>query len=138
MIFLSSLEVTILAFGPLISLAIPIKHESSLASKVKMIVILGGAFFALGNINPPAEANIQHPLNLLINLLSMKECRFHVLCIVTRKQPMFGFMSGANITDITTQLKQTELGTSNLMECYLHNPVSFLEAVQPDLFKYKK
>ncbi|CAN7114590.1 unnamed protein product [Brassica rapa subsp. narinosa] len=59
-------------------------------------------------------------------------------CIVTRKQPMFGFMSGANITDITTQLKQTELGTSNLMECYLHNPVSFLEAVQPDLFKYKK
>ncbi|WZY80869.1 hypothetical protein YC2023_027253 [Brassica napus] len=42
-----------------------------------MIVILGGAFFALGNINPPAEANIQHPLNLLINLLSMKECRFH-------------------------------------------------------------
>ncbi|WZY80868.1 hypothetical protein YC2023_027252 [Brassica napus] len=24
------------------------------------------------------------------------------------------------------------------MECYLHNPVSFLEAVQPDLFKYKK
>ncbi|CAN6819049.1 unnamed protein product [Brassica oleracea] len=59
-------------------------------------------------------------------------------CIVTWKQLMFGFMSGANITDITTQLKQTELGTSNLMECYLHNPVSFLEAVQPDLFKYKK
>ncbi|RID68814.1 hypothetical protein BRARA_C00951 [Brassica rapa] len=29
-------------------------------------------------------------------------------CIVTRKQPMFGFMSGANITDITTQLKQTD------------------------------
>ncbi|KAH0889469.1 hypothetical protein HID58_051898, partial [Brassica napus] len=139
-------EVTILAFGPLISLAIPIKHESSLASKVKMIVILGGAFFALGNINPPAEANIQHPLNLLFNLLSMKECRFHVLwvfpflcrCIVTWKQLMFGFMSGVNITDITTQLKQTELGTSNLMECYLHNPVCFLEAVQPDLFKYKK
>ncbi|KAH0867461.1 hypothetical protein HID58_074483 [Brassica napus] len=104
------------------------------------------SFFALGNINPPAEANIQHPLNLLFNLLSMKECRFHVLwvfpflcrCIVTWKQLMFGFMSGANITDITTQLKQTELGTSNLMECYLHNPVSFLEAVQPDLFKYKK
>ncbi|CAN6977508.1 unnamed protein product [Brassica oleracea var. botrytis] len=59
-------------------------------------------------------------------------------CIVTWKQLMFGFMSGVNITDITTQLKQTELGTSNLMECYLHNPVCFLEAVQPDLFKYKK
>ncbi|KAF3596224.1 hypothetical protein DY000_02021279 [Brassica cretica] len=29
-------------------------------------------------------------------------------CIVTWKQLMFGFMSGANITDITTQLKQTD------------------------------
>ncbi|KAF2612075.1 hypothetical protein F2Q70_00008327, partial [Brassica cretica] len=133
-------EVTILAFGPLISLAIPIKHESSLASKVKMIVILGGAFFALGNINPPAEANIQHPLNLLFNLLSMKECRFHVLwvfpflcrCIVTWKQLMFGFMSGVNITDITTQLKQTDDDLLALRDSKGNTQV------QPDLFKYKK
>lgn len=29
---------------------------------MKKIVILGGAFFALGNVNPAAEANVQHSL----------------------------------------------------------------------------
>jgi hypothetical protein len=35
-----------------------IKRDSSFASKVKNIVILGGAFLVLGNVNPAAEANV--------------------------------------------------------------------------------
>lgn len=35
-----------------------IKMDSTFASKVKRIVILGGAFFALGNVSPAAEANV--------------------------------------------------------------------------------
>lgn len=35
-----------------------IKRDSSFASKVKRVVVLGGAFFALGNVNPAAEANV--------------------------------------------------------------------------------
>ncbi|KAF2565414.1 hypothetical protein F2Q70_00028151 [Brassica cretica] len=44
-----------------------------------------------------------------------------------------GFISGADITvgiNISTQLKLTGV-------C-LHDPLSFVEAVRPDLFKYKK
>ncbi|KAI8024859.1 Uridine nucleosidase 1 [Camellia lanceoleosa] len=33
------------------------KRDSSFASKVKRVVILGGSFFALGNVNPAPEAN---------------------------------------------------------------------------------
>ncbi|KAK4396499.1 Uridine nucleosidase 1 [Sesamum angolense] len=51
-------EVSILALGPLTNLALAIKRDSSFASKVKRVVILGGSFFALGNVNPAAEANI--------------------------------------------------------------------------------
>lgn len=51
-------EVSILALGPLTNLALAIKRDSSFASKVKRVIILGGAFFALGNVNPAAEANI--------------------------------------------------------------------------------
>ncbi|GFZ08742.1 uridine-ribohydrolase 1 [Actinidia rufa] len=51
-------EVSVLALGPLTNLALAIKRDSSFASKVKRVVILGGAFFALGNVNPAAEANI--------------------------------------------------------------------------------
>ncbi|KHN37947.1 Uridine nucleosidase 1 [Glycine soja] len=37
-----------------------INGDSTFASKVKRIVILGGAFFALGNVNPAAEANCNY------------------------------------------------------------------------------
>ncbi|XP_028074384.1 uridine nucleosidase 1-like isoform X6 [Camellia sinensis] len=51
-------QVSILALGPLTNLALAVKKDSSFASKVKRVVILGGSFFALGNVNPAAEANI--------------------------------------------------------------------------------
>ncbi|KAF2580947.1 hypothetical protein F2Q68_00001382, partial [Brassica cretica] len=53
-------------------------------------------------------------------------------CIVTWKQLMFGFMSGVNITDITTQLKQTDDDLLALRDSKGNTQV------QPDLFKYKK
>uniref|UniRef100_M1B3D8 Inosine-uridine preferring nucleoside hydrolase n=1 Tax=Solanum tuberosum TaxID=4113 RepID=M1B3D8_SOLTU len=34
-----------------------VKRDSTFASKVKRIVVLGDSFFALGNVNPAAEAN---------------------------------------------------------------------------------
>ncbi|CAL5350698.1 unnamed protein product [Camellia sinensis] len=49
-------QVSILALGPLTNLALAVKKDSSFASKVKRVVILGGSFFALGNVNPAAEA----------------------------------------------------------------------------------
>ena len=43
-----------------------IKRDSSFASKVKREVILGGSFFALGNVNPAAEANVSGGLLSII------------------------------------------------------------------------
>jgi hypothetical protein len=51
-------EISVLALGPLTNVALAIKKDSSFASKVKKIVVLGGAFFAAGNVNPAAEANV--------------------------------------------------------------------------------
>ncbi|GMP84546.1 hypothetical protein CsSME_00038032 [Camellia sinensis var. sinensis] len=65
-------EVSILALGPLTNLAKAVKRDSSFASKVKKVVILGGSFFALGNVNPAAEANVssdQHTTTFPYNLL---------------------------------------------------------------------
>ncbi|URD84756.1 Inosine-uridine preferring nucleoside hydrolase [Musa troglodytarum] len=53
-------DVTILALGPLTNLALAIKRDPCFASKVKKIVILGGAFFTAGNVNPAAEANVKY------------------------------------------------------------------------------
>ncbi|XP_028126873.1 uridine nucleosidase 1-like isoform X1 [Camellia sinensis] len=141
-------EVSILALGPLTNLALAMKRDSSFASKVKRVVILGGSFFALGNVNPAAEANIYGD----------PEAADVV------------FTSGADVVvvgiNITTQVKMTDADLdelrqsegrhaqfiSNMCKVYgdwhvksdgvhgifLHGPVSFVALVQPDLFTYKK
>ncbi|XP_020212243.1 uridine nucleosidase 1 [Cajanus cajan] len=141
-------EVTVLALGPLTNLALAIKRDSSFASKVKRIVILGGSFFALGNVNPAAEANIHGDPEAADTV----------------------FTSGANIVvvgiNITTQVKFTDADLLELKESkgkyapllsdmckfyrdwhvksdgvygvFLHDPVSFVAVVRPDLFTYKK
>ncbi|EOY08190.1 Uridine-ribohydrolase 1 isoform 3, partial [Theobroma cacao] len=123
-------------------------RDSTFANKVKNIVVLGGAFFALGNVNPAAEANIYGD----------PEAADVV------------FTSGANIVvvgiNITTQVKMTDDDLlelkqskgkyaqllSNMCKFYrdwhvksdgvygifLHDPVSFVALVRPDLFTYKK
>ena len=141
-------EVSILALGPLTNLALAVKKDSSFAKKVKRVVVLGGSFFALGNVNPAAEANIYGD----------PEAADVV------------FTSGANITvvgiNITTQVKFTDddllqlrqsKGKHTQLICdackfyrdwhvesdgvhgiFLHDPVSFVALVRPDLFTYKK
>ncbi|KAG1363556.1 putative Uridine nucleosidase 1 [Cocos nucifera] len=52
-------DVSILALGPLTNLALAIKRDSAFARKVKRVVVLGGAFFVSGNVNPAAEANVK-------------------------------------------------------------------------------
>ncbi|KAI3471958.1 hypothetical protein Pfo_028646 [Paulownia fortunei] len=141
-------EVSILALGPLTNLALAIKRDSSFASKVKRVVILGGAFFALGNVNPAAEANIYGD----------------------PEAADIVFTSGANIDvvgiNITTQVKMTDKHLDELRNSkgrhaqfifdickfyrdwhvksdgvygiFLHDPVSFVALVRPDLFTFKK
>lgn len=140
-------EVSILALGPLTNLALAIKSDSTFASKVKRIVVLGGAFFALGNVNPAAEANIYGD----------------------PEAADLVFTSGANIDvigiNITTQVKLTDddlleireskgkhaqvlcdmckfyrdwhVTSDGLCGIFLHDPVSFVALVRPDLFTYK-
>ncbi|XP_031102963.1 probable uridine nucleosidase 1 isoform X1 [Ipomoea triloba] len=166
-------EVSILALGPLTNLALAVKKDSSFASKVKRIVILGGAFFALGNVNPAAEANVRNPIPsflIFCILLSMN--------LLFSRHQIYGdpeaadvvFTSGANIDvvgiDITTQVKMTDADLDELRQSngrhaqficdtckfyrdwhvksdgvygiFLHDPVSFVALVRPDLFTFRK
>ncbi|KAK4725153.1 hypothetical protein R3W88_027932 [Solanum pinnatisectum] len=141
-------EVSILALGPLTNLALAVKRDSNFASKVKRVVILGGSFFALGNANPAAEANIYGD----------------------PEAADIVFTSGANIDvvgiNITTQVKMTDGDLDELRQSegkhakllcnmckfyrdfhvksegvygvFPHDPVTFVALVRPDLFTYKK
>ena len=54
-------EVTLIAVGPLTNLALALEADPQIATLVKQVVIMGGAFGTagvLGNVSPAAEANI--------------------------------------------------------------------------------
>jgi uridine nucleosidase len=53
-------EVTVLALASLTNVALALRHDPALARTLGSLVVLGGAFNCMGNVNPAAEANIWH------------------------------------------------------------------------------
>lgn len=54
-------EITLLAVGPLTNIALALRHDPTITSKVRQVVVMGGAFGSHGhggNVTPVAEANI--------------------------------------------------------------------------------
>lgn len=51
-------EIVLVPVGPLANIALALKKDPSIASKVKQVVIMGGAAHVAGNVSPAAEANI--------------------------------------------------------------------------------
>ncbi|MCY3878513.1 MAG: nucleoside hydrolase [Rhodobacteraceae bacterium] len=51
-------EVTICALGPLTNLAAAIERDRTILSRIREIVLMGGAYFEAGNVTPAAEFNI--------------------------------------------------------------------------------
>ncbi|CAN6995896.1 hypothetical protein BRARA_E00848 [Brassica rapa] len=141
-------EVTVLALGPLTNLAIAIKRDSSFASKVKKIVILGGAFFSLGNVNPAAEANIYNDpeaadvvftcgaditvvgINITTQLMLSDD---DLLALRESKGKHAKLLS-----DMCKFYRDWHVKSDGVYGVYLHDPVSFVAVVRPDLFTYKK
>lgn len=54
-------EISLVAVGPMTNLALALRHDPSIVSKVRQVVVMGGAFGThghAGNVTPVAEANI--------------------------------------------------------------------------------
>ncbi|MDG2285443.1 MAG: nucleoside hydrolase [Alphaproteobacteria bacterium] len=50
--------VTLVAIGPLTNIALALRQEPAIAGRIERIVLMGGGYFAQGNITPSAEFNI--------------------------------------------------------------------------------
>ncbi|CAH9071698.1 unnamed protein product [Cuscuta epithymum] len=141
-------EVSILALGPLTNLALAVKRDSSFASKVKRVVILGGAFFALGNVNPAAEANIYgDPEAADIVFTSGANIDVIGINITTQVQltdsdlEMLKQSKGRYaqfISDTCKFYRDWHVKSDGVYGIFLHDPVSFVALVRPDLFSFRK
>lgn len=141
-------EVSILALGPLTNLALAIKRDSSFASKVKRVVVLGGSFFALGNVNPAAEANIYGDPEAA-DIVFTSGANIEVVGINITTQVKFtdddlaelsksGGRHAKFVSDMCKFYRDWHVKSDGVYGIFLHDPVSFMALVRPDLFTYKK
>ncbi|WOL03483.1 hypothetical protein Cni_G12203 [Canna indica] len=141
-------EVYILALGPLTNLALAIKRDSSFAKKVKKVVVLGGSFFAAGNVNPAAEANIYGDPEAA-DVVFTCGAEIAVVGINITTQVKFSDADLAQIRNSKGKYSQVlcdmckfyrdwHVKSDGVYGIFLHDPVSFTALVRPDLFTFRK
>ncbi|XAR64663.1 Uridine nucleosidase [Bertholletia excelsa] len=141
-------EISILALGPLTNLALAIKRDSSFVSKVKRVVILGGSFFALGNVNPAAEANIYGDPEAADVVFTSGADVIVIGINITTQVKMADFdldelrqSQGKHAQIISNMCKfyrDWHVKSDGIHGIFLHDPVCFVALVRSDLFTYKK
>ncbi|GLI70335.1 hypothetical protein VaNZ11_015291 [Volvox africanus] len=115
-------QVTILALAPLTNIAQALMLDPQLGDKWAELVILGGAFFTGGNVNPSAEANIFGDPDAA-DLVLGSTSRLHILGL-----------------DVTQKCRLTG---EQLQEWYdmdaimLHDPTAMIAVLRPDLFEWR-
>lgn len=65
-------EITICAVGPLTNIAKALKLDATIITKVKEVVVMGGAVFHPGNVTPVAEANFWNDPHAADDVLKAK------------------------------------------------------------------
>nr|CAB3481726.1 unnamed protein product [Digitaria exilis] len=119
-----------------------IKRDSSFASKVKKIVVLGGAFFAAGNVNPAAEANILgDPEAADIVFTSGADIVVVGINITTQDLLELRNSKGKHaqfLSEMCKFYRDWHAKSDGFYGIFLHDPVSFTALVHPEYFTFKK
>ncbi|KAH7441911.1 hypothetical protein KP509_03G061700 [Ceratopteris richardii] len=141
-------EVTILALGPLTNIAGAIQKDPSFAKNVKKIFVLGGSFFASGNVNPAAEANIYGDPDAAdivftsgadivvigINLTTQLKLTESDLLEIRDSKGAFG----KYIYNMCVFYRNWHIESDGLNGIFLHDPGCLAALLDPSLFTYRK
>ena len=68
-------EVTLLALASLTNVVLAVRLDPAVATNLGSLVVLGGAFNCMGNVNPAAEANIWHVMCCVTGIASSEALR---------------------------------------------------------------
>ncbi|CAG9464646.1 unnamed protein product [Pedinophyceae sp. YPF-701] len=139
-------EVTILALSPLTNLALAMLLDKRFAQCVGEVVLLGGAYACLGNVNPAAEANIfgdpdaadavfrGFPRIRAVGLdVTLK-------CSMTREElaDLHGRGEGVGtlVNDIAQFYLDYHVYSVGEHKVFLHDPTALMAVLHPEWFKW--
>jgi len=140
-------EIILCPVGPLTNIAMALRHDPTITSKVKSIVIMGGGVFSGGNVTEFAEANIWNDPHAAdevfaadweitvigLDVTQKVVCAHSDFSKLANKAPVIGgFLVQA--TDFYIKFYKEAVGING---CQMHDPITVIATIYPDLFKYE-
>ncbi len=138
-------EITLCTLGPLTDVAMALVKAPDIAGHIREIVMMGGAYFEVGNITPTAEFNIyvdpeaadvvmrsgiplvMAPLDLTHTVLSLR-ARIEAIRAI-------GNRAGAAVAGLLSFSERFDLTKYGSLGAPLHDPCVIAYLLKPELFK---
>ena len=137
-------QITICALGPLTNVASALLAAPDIRGSVKEVVLMGGAYFAVGNITPAAEFNIYvdpHAAETVfgsgIKLTVMPLDVTHKALVTKQRNETFRILPnrvGPAVAAMTDYFERFDLEKYGSEGAPLHDPCVIAYLIQPGLF----
>ncbi len=137
--------VTLVALGPLTNLALALIKAPDIGPRIKQIVLMGGAYFEVGNLTPAAEFNIyvdpeaadvvfrsNVPLTVASLDITHKVLSTHDRIAAIRG---LGNRTGAAVADMLGFSERFDLAKYGWDGAPLHDPCTVAFLLKPELFE---
>lgn len=137
--------VTLCTLGPLSNIAAALRKAPDIADRIQEIVMMGGAYFEVGNITPAAEFNIYvdpHAAEIVfksgVSIVMMPlDVTHKALTLETRRQAFrdIGSDVGTFTADMLDFFERFDVEKYGAHGGPLHDPCVIAYLLKPDLFK---
>ena len=136
--------VTLVPIGPLTNIATAMERAPDIIPRIRQIVLMGGAYFEVGNITPTAEFNIyvdpeaaKRVFGVGVDLVVLPLDVTHKALVTAPRVAAFRALPGrvgpavASWTDFFERFDKEKYGSSGAP---LHDPCTIAYLLRPDLF----
>lgn len=137
-------SVTLCPLGPLTNIATALLRAPDIAGRIRQIVLMGGAYFQVGNITPTAEFNIYvdpqaaaHVFGAGVPLVVMPLDVTHQALVTAARNDAFralGTPVGIAVAQMTTFFERFDKEKYGSPGAPLHDPCVTAWLIRPDLF----